>query len=138
MSDGNGLAQGLVGGLLLARAENTPKAGMRAGLLMGLAGGFNPIGAVLAQSAIRTQEAEDAQQTRDNTKALPSAKKNGASGRSSEIQSLQTTLAALPSQIAAELATAIAPLGAKIDTLLAQSSGSTAGAAPPPTMPVKK
>ena len=55
MIDNTNLAQGLVGGLLLARGENAPKAGMRAGLLMGVAGGFNPVGVLLAQTTIRSQ-----------------------------------------------------------------------------------
>ncbi len=55
MIEGNALAQGLVGGLLLARGERAPKAGMRAGLLMAATGGFTPVGAVLAQSQIRAQ-----------------------------------------------------------------------------------
>jgi len=55
------MSQGLVGGILLSRAQKAPKAGLRAGMLMGLSGGFTPMGAVLVQSEVRRQKRLDAE-----------------------------------------------------------------------------
>ena len=110
MVDNRAMSQGLVGGILLSRAQKAPKAGLRAGMLMGLTGGFTPLGAVLVQSEVRRQkrldaEADEAVGGPDGTPVVPPPPPS-----------------ATPADVERSVSTAMAPLA----DLLARISGQLA------------